>query len=157
MSDAASRDRENLQAGRPGAGSGDATVRIGTVTFEGAFEEAERSYLASEFGSCRLDLVARSTSDPHVSLVRWQADSAPGPRRGPSPLFAPPQRAYYVLSMAGGAAVTAARWRDPAMHLERIDDSGTLATRYPGHFPEGLIERSWHERVRGAWRRVLRG
>jgi len=65
------------------------------IEFFGAFEDAERTVLSSQFNHCRIELIRRAARDPAVCLISW---SAPRLRAvGPAPLRSVPTDAVYVL------------------------------------------------------------
>ena len=63
--------------------------------FCGAFEEQERTFLASQFSRCRFELIRRAARDPTVCLITWSGAALRSP--GPSPLRSLPATAVYVL------------------------------------------------------------
>jgi hypothetical protein len=123
-------------------------VRIGSVELAGAFRPEEREFLAAQFGSCRLELLARSVRDERVALVAWRP-TAPLVSRGPRPLFGAPGQATYVLDGSAGAASAAGP--GAGLTLARVDSTGELNARYPGHFPGVRIKTAWRERLRRLW------
>ena len=127
----------------------ESTSRIGAVEFAGAFEPAEREFLAAQFGTCRFDLLARSAADPRLALVTWSPAPGGSGSRGTDPLFLAPQRATYVLDGAGRAP--------GGIALVRVDTTRDLEARYPGHFPGVRLHVSWRDRVRRWWPAAVPG
>ena len=133
------------------AGGQTARSVAGTVEFAGAFQPAEREFLAAQFGRCRFELLARSARGPKLARVAWSA-AAERVRSGPSPLFVAPRRAAYVLDGAGSSAPGAGGWA-----LVRVDGNADLEARYPGHFPGVHLHVSWRDRMRRWWPGALPG
>ena len=136
------------------------SVRAGNVEIAGAFDAAEREFLAAQFGRCRFELLARSAHEPKVALVAWSAAPAGIARGGPSPLFAPPQQATYVLDGTGGSATSGgpgAAATAGGMALVRVESSADLEARYRGHFPGVRLQVSWWQKVRRLWPGALPG
>ena len=110
--------------------------RRGQPFYGGGLLPLERAYLDSCFGDCQFDLVARSSRDPSVVLIRWRTSHL-GHSAG-QPLSTAPTEAHYVLARVGAA--------EP--QLRRIDDTTELAAHYPGHFPPSVrIHCPWTQRL----------
>jgi hypothetical protein len=154
--------------GPAAGGAGGHVTHIGSVEFAGAFEPAEREYLAGQFSRCRFELLARSVQDPKIVVVAWLATLGRS-AGGPSPLYAAPVRATYVLDgnalseepapaqAAGSGAWTAGGRRGAAAALVRINDTRELEARFAGHFPGVQVSVPWWDRVRCAFRRAMPG
>lgn len=138
----------------------DQRQQIGSVEFRGAFQAAEREFLAGQFGQCRFELLARSVHDSGLALVAWQAAGGGG-GAGPRPLRSAPLRAVYVLdgnALADTAAAPgSARGRQArqAGALARVDSTQELEARHPGHFPGIRLDVPFWDRLRRALRGAL--
>jgi hypothetical protein len=127
---------------------GSAAERGGTIQFIGEFEPTERQALEAQFSACRCELIARSSLDRQIVLLRWR-NAGTGATRGPSPLFAAPSEAVYVLQPV----------EDPRGRtgLRRIDGDSDLAAAFPGHFPDVSLGSSFWRRLGDTWRRGVFG
>lgn len=132
-------------------------THAGSIEFAGAFEAVERAILAEQFSQCRFELLARSTRDPRIALVRWQRGPAMLGRGSPAPVIGPPRTALYVLDRSETRA-SATRPDERGATLVPVQGEADLRAAYPGHF-EGIAlaqaHLPWWERLARSWPRWL--
>jgi hypothetical protein len=127
----------------------------GGAAFAGDFTAAERAYLATQFGRCRIELLRRAAAPDggQCAVIAWHATPESFGRSGPGPLFrtAMPRRAVYVLHLdpaatTGGRLVRVTSQLDLEREIGERDDSVDLGQ------PPGAFGSAWD----GA-KRALRG
>lgn len=140
--------------------------------FVGQFDIREQTYLRGQFGACRLELLARSRSNPSIVLLKWQ----PLLRRSqvaPAPLFDAPSHASYVLDMRliDSPLPAAPREPDPGNSpapsdggpprtgdaLRRVDSTEALHAQFSAHFPGVVIQAPRQSLIGRIFRRLMPG